>query len=342
MQKDWLYEKYHIENLSQRDIAQLCGVSHHTIRSWIRKFSIRKQLGSWSIGKAPVNKGKTKDTYEPLKRVSQKRMGRGHPNPRKQTYSTAQGRKPSTANGYTSVARYYNKTGSCQRCGASNQVTEVHHIDKDPLNFTDANLIELCRSCHKRIHKGVAVKAVKPSIVVSIKPVGEEPVYDIEMAEPHHNYVANGFVVHNCVQSQRYVSYENGFGYIVPPKIEALGEEAVREYEQQMDTLHQWYTGWQEKLGTGEGGNEDARFVLPGACETRMMVTMNVRELRHFLSLRCCHRAQWEIRALAIGMLKICKEVAPALFSDAGPGCLRGHCPEGEKSCGKPWKRADK
>ena len=137
------------------------------------------------------------------------------------------------------------------------------------------------------------------------------------------------------VQSQRYVSYESGFGYIVPPKIEALGEEAVAEYERQMDTMHQWYTDWQRRLGTGEGGNEDARFVLPGACETRMMVTMNVRELRHFFGLRMCSRAQWEIRALACEMHRLCMEVAPALFGNAGPGCLRGACPEGEKTCGK-------
>lgn len=137
------------------------------------------------------------------------------------------------------------------------------------------------------------------------------------------------------VQSQRYVSYESGFGYIVPPKIEALGEEAAAEFAGQMDTIRQWYTQWQEKLGTGEGGNEDARFVLPGACETRMMVTMNVRELRHFFSLRMCSRAQWEIRALATEMHRLCMEVAPALFADAGPSCLRGSCPEGEKSCGK-------
>lgn len=137
------------------------------------------------------------------------------------------------------------------------------------------------------------------------------------------------------VQSQRYVSYENGFGYIVPPKIEALGEEAVQEYHQQMQTMHQWYCSWQEKLGSGEGSNEDARFVLPGACETRLMVTMNVRELRHFFSLRMCSRAQWEIRALATEMHRLCMEVAPALFADAGPGCLRGACPEGAKSCGK-------
>lgn len=137
------------------------------------------------------------------------------------------------------------------------------------------------------------------------------------------------------VQSQRYVSYENGFGYIVPPKIEALGEDDVAEYHRQMDTMHQWYCQWQEKLGAGEGSNEDARFVLPGACETRLMMTMNVRELRHFFSLRMCSRAQWEIRALATEMHRLCMEIAPALFADAGPGCLRGACPEGAKSCGK-------
>ena len=133
------------------------------------------------------------------------------------------------------------------------------------------------------------------------------------------------------VQSQRYVSYENGFGYVIPPRVKALGPEAVAEYERQMQTLHQWYCQWQEKL---EGSNEDARFLLPGGCETRLMVTMNVRELRHFFSLRMCRRAQWEIRALAEEMHRQCLAVAPALFADAGPGCLRGACPEGEKSCG--------
>ena len=138
------------------------------------------------------------------------------------------------------------------------------------------------------------------------------------------------------VQSQRYVSYEDGFGYILPPRIAALGEDAVRKYQEQMDTIESWYKGWQEELGkTGEATNEDARFVLPNACETRMIVTMNVRELRHFFSLRMCSRAQWEIRALATAMHRLCMGVAPQLFADAGPACLRGKCPEGEKTCGK-------
>lgn len=137
------------------------------------------------------------------------------------------------------------------------------------------------------------------------------------------------------VQSQRYVSYENGFGYIIPDSIAALGEEYAERFHEQMKTIESWYTDWQKLLGTGERSNEDARFVLPNACETRIMVTMNVRELRHFFSLRMCNRAQWEIRRMAEEMFRLCFETAPALFMNAGPACIRGKCPEGEKSCGQ-------
>jgi len=138
------------------------------------------------------------------------------------------------------------------------------------------------------------------------------------------------------VQSQRYVSYsESGFGYIIPPAIRALGEDAVREYEAQMNQMQRWYDGWRQRLGDGESANEDARFVLPGACETRLMLTMNARELMHFFSLRCCNRAQWEIRGLAWRMLALTAEVAPALFANAGPACVRGACSEGSMTCGK-------
>ena len=131
------------------------------------------------------------------------------------------------------------------------------------------------------------------------------------------------------------MSLAEGFGYIIPPRIKALGDDAVKEFERQMDQMGQWYDQWQEKLGKGEGSNEDARFVLPNACETHITLTMNCRELLHFFSLRCCNRAQWEIREMARQMLKICKQVAPAIFESAGPGCVSGPCPEGARSCGQ-------
>ena len=101
------------------------------------------------------------------------------------------------------------------------------------------------------------------------------------------------------VRSQRYVS-EDSFNYVVPPAIEGLGAAAVARYKGQMDTIMDWYRDWQSALGRGEKSNEDARFILPNACETKMIVTMNARELMHFFELRCCNRAQWEIRNVAL------------------------------------------
>lgn len=137
------------------------------------------------------------------------------------------------------------------------------------------------------------------------------------------------------VQSQRYVSLSEGFGYIIPDRIKALGQEATAEYERQMAQMQTWYNGWQERLGQGEGANEDARFVLPNACETHITMTMNARELLHFFSLRCCNRAQWEIRAMAREMLRLCKQIAPVIFEAAGPGCVCAACPEGARGCGQ-------
>ena len=136
------------------------------------------------------------------------------------------------------------------------------------------------------------------------------------------------------VRSQRYVG-ESDFNYIVPPAIADLGDSAKEEFVEQMRTVSQWYNAWQERLGGGERANEDARFVLPNACETKMILTMNARELMHFFSVRCCNRAQWEIRDVAWQMLSQVLEVAPDVFEGCGPTCLTGACSEGKKSCGK-------
>ncbi len=156
------------------------------------------------------------------------------------------------------------------------------------------------------------------------------------------------------VQSQRYVRLDD-FRYVVPPEIEAIPEakqafidamnEDARRYLDLVKKLEEAHTaeymaqGMEEKAARAKASklaNEDARFVLPNACETKMVVTMNVRSLNNFFSLRCCNRAQWEIRELAKEMLKLVYPVAPTLFRYAGPGCLRGGCPEGRMSCGKP------
>ncbi len=131
-------------------------------------------------------------------------------------------------------------------------------------------------------------------------------------------------------QSQRYVSHKERFAAVVPPTI-AGRPEVLARFEAQLHALHQAYA---EMVEAGIPA-EDARYLLPNATETKILVTMNARELLHFFAVRCCERAQWEIRGMALEMLKLAKAVAPTIFRDAGPGCLSGHCPEGTMTCGK-------
>lgn len=140
-------------------------------------------------------------------------------------------------------------------------------------------------------------------------------------------------------QSQRYVK-EKDFDYIIPPTIEK-NQEAKNEFEKLMLTIQKSYTRLLLLMGqdniSGEAANQDARFCLPQAAETKIVVTMNCRELLHFFQHRCCSRAQWEIRQLANKMLDICKEKLPAVFTGSGAKCeILEYCPEGEKfSCGR-------
>ena len=154
-------------------------------------------------------------------------------------------------------------------------------------------------------------------------------------------------------QSQRYVKLEQ-FEYIIPPMIKknseayAIFEKAMLEdqmyYNQLVESLEKTYT--QEYLSEGYSDKkskqlaekkaiEDARFVFPNACETKIIFTMNARTLMQFFKHRCCERAQWEIRELADTMLELVKVVSPNLFKYAGPSCVSGPCPEGFMTCGK-------
>lgn len=134
-------------------------------------------------------------------------------------------------------------------------------------------------------------------------------------------------------QSQRYVKM-GGFSYVVPPSIRE-SKEALASFEQTMEELRKNYDALLKIVPA-----EDARYVLPNACTTKLIATLNARSLYNFFSLRLCSRAQWEIRALAWEMLKLVKEKAPAVFAAAGPDCWGQHgCGEGEMSCGQPPER---
>lgn len=156
------------------------------------------------------------------------------------------------------------------------------------------------------------------------------------------------------VQSQRYVKQEN-FVFITPPEI-ADDEQLKKIYEDSMNSSLNAYNkladlleqkhyddfiagGADEKTARTRAQKkaiEDARFVLPNACETKMVVTMNARSLLNFFRMRCCSRAQWEIKAVADQMLRLCVAEAPSIFKKAGPSCvMSGRCTEGKMTCGQ-------
>lgn len=153
-------------------------------------------------------------------------------------------------------------------------------------------------------------------------------------------------------QSQRYVKLEQ-FDYIIPPDIEKnekakeifikAMEEDQKHYDQLSSILFEEHFNKHRQKGLSEKKSrqkaekeaiEDARYVFPNACETKIVFTMNARTLLNFFKLRCCNRAQWEIRELAIKMLKEVRGVSPVLFKNAGPSCLNGPCKEGAMTCG--------
>lgn len=158
-------------------------------------------------------------------------------------------------------------------------------------------------------------------------------------------------------QSQRYVdlSSAEAIHFVVPEDIldneELLGQyvDNIKEefafYQTAIDKFHEKYKKeiYGDREITKKQDNaihkkalEDARFLLPNACETKLVMTMNARSLFNFFSERCCERAQWEIREVANQMLEIVSSIAPTLFENAGAPCISGKCPEGAMSCGHP------
>jgi thymidylate synthase (FAD) len=135
-------------------------------------------------------------------------------------------------------------------------------------------------------------------------------------------------------QSQRYVQFKEQPDVVVPATVDA-DPEMRQLFDEVIDASYQAYA----RLVEAGIPAEDARYLLPNACESKIVVTMNIRELLHFFELRCCHRAQWEIQELASRMLELVTPTAPYIFMDAGASCRRGPCPEGKMSCGDPFER---
>lgn len=138
-------------------------------------------------------------------------------------------------------------------------------------------------------------------------------------------------------QSQRYVTFDKNNEYVIPQTIEE-NAGALKRYTKMVADIYALYG---DLLDEGLPA-EDARYLLPNAACTKIIITMNARELLHFFKIRCCERAQWEIRDMATRMLMLAQEKSPLIFKNSGPACVKGVCREGELTCGKPGEIREK
>jgi thymidylate synthase ThyX len=352
----WLAKQYHELGRDQRSIARAAGVSHHTIRQWIRRFKLQKPIGSWTVGREPWNKGRRYKTGWTHSDETRARLGaqkRGERNPHWKGGVTRRG--VALRRGAMSMRpQIFERDGyRCRLCGTLGGKLTLNHIlpiwHRPDLADSFENIATVCRSCHREISsKELAVAhrfGVKPTAstdtdrprgsgrllvpryrrIVSVAYKGVRDTYDLEMEDPHHNFVANGIVTHNSQLSQRYVD-ESEANFVVPPAMlgddemiaawRAQIESAQAAYVALVDKLMGNYAWVGDKVHRRKMAREAARAVLPNSTETKIVVTGNARAWRTMLELRSSEGAELEIRRCAVAILRILQKEAPAFFSD--------------------------
>jgi thymidylate synthase ThyX len=297
---DYLRQRYLEENMERSVLAQELGVADSTLGKWLRKFGLQKPKPQYPNRKAGHgNPGM--HTAEERSRISERMTGK-----RNHRWLGDQIRPES---GRTRANRLYS-ADRCALCQSDYRV-QRHHKDGDPTNNQPDNIVILCDPCHKANHFGQVVMTVFPDRITAIEYAGEVDTYDLEIDHPCHNFIANGFVVHNSQESQRYVDLaKGGWQPIIPP---AIASKSVARNK--MANFYQIAEDTYDELRAEGIRKEDARFLLPGATESRIVVTMNFAGWDNFLWQRLPKAAQWEIRSLARPIHSMLSQIAPSVFS---------------------------
>jgi thymidylate synthase (FAD) len=284
--KTWLEEQYVVKGLDQTSIADLVGVSRHTIRSWVRKHGLQKPMGSWSVGRTPWNKGKRyragwNHTPEMRQHLSEQKRGEKNP----QWRGGVTKRAISIRRGVEDLRpEILERDGySCRLCGGSSMRLDMHHIlpiwARPDLVLNPDNIATVCYPCHLKIG-GREMEYVerlgrtpgkedlakpqprakgrlfvpRPVRIKSVTYAGEQMTYDLEMEGPNHNFVANGIITHNSQVSQRYVSGAV-LRFVERPEFQDDGE-LHRLFEERADRAAAEYAEMADRLlGRQEGGN---------------------------------------------------------------------------------------
>jgi len=325
--EEWIKEQYLVQNKTRKQVATLAGISDSFMGKQIAKFGLQKDKKYYPNRKPGHGvKGMFSDIM--LKKMSEDHLGEKNHN-----YKDS---KITNSGGYIRCQKRYNLPDVCQGCGSNNTKIERHHIDKDPTNNVKSNIMFLCQKCHKHWHVGQGVKSVFSDTIISIELDGITDTYDISMFGPNHNFVANGFLVHNSQESQRYCNYsKKGYQVICPPSIgigindyyfhdldiytDAEHTKRPNLYDLQLNWLADTFISCDtyEYLLAKNIKPEDARSVLPNATKTELIVTANVRQWRHIFRERAFNpHAQWQIKTIMQDLHHRLMQLVPVLFED--------------------------
>ena len=338
--KAWLEQQYHVSDLTQRQMAIVAQTTPHTIRKWIRHFKLQKPLGSWSRGVDPHNKGRTKADYAPLAKTSQILLARGHrppPNGPRELNSNWRGRRVKNPR---DRAKLWYKAEQCMVCGCTRAERRIerHHINKDIYNNDPENILILCSVCHKAAESPYRkIKRVIADRIIAIEPDGFEDTYDLVVEGPNHNFVANGFIVHNSEQvSQRYVEVSPD-RYVIPPleaeALELYRQTAARQmaaYHRLMELLEPTVAARYRRLFPQRSldekrwhgvvkkrAQEVARYVLPVATHAHLYHTISGLTLHRYHRLMEQFDTPLEQRIVITKMVEAVNRFDPEFFKQA-------------------------
>lgn len=306
--EDWLRDYYLTQNHTRKETAEAIGCCESYVYKAFKKFGIVKP---WSDrpNRHPGHGVKGMFSEESKRKLGE--MKKGDLN-----HSYIPDRKSLSIGGRYSEChkKMHEEEKVCEFCGSKKNV-EIHHVNTKPYDNRKANLKYLCSNCHKLWHKPGTIGVFKDK-VVKIEYVGVEKVYDISMEDPHHNFVANGIVVHNCQESSRYCNYsQERFGeeitVIKPVDIPSEGLE-FDIWEEAMEKAERYYF----RLLNCGCKPQTARAALPTCTKTEIVMTANLREWRHFIKLRASAAAHPDIQILAKDLLRQLKERIPVVFDD--------------------------
>ena len=305
--EDWIRYNYLTLNKTRKQVANEIGCCEATLFKAFKKFNIVKPLSD-RPNRKPGHGKKGMFSKEMLEKMRERSSGENNYGYKHNREEITEGSAYSEAN-----RKFSHLKVQCEFCNKKENL-EIHHIDKNQKNNNENNIKILCASCHSLWHHNMAIGAFFDKIV-SIKHIGVEEVYDIEMEEPYHNYIANGFVVHNCVESMRYCNYsKDRFNHeikVIMP--ENLTVDAYNTWEQSVKQAEENYFKMIEEYKVSA---EVARSILPHCTATTIFMKANIREWRHIFTLRCDSHAQKDIRMLMTDVLDQFYTNYPVFFSD--------------------------